>query len=96
MKKETKSYILNIIKSDYFIIDLVNMIVGIAVLAFAVIAFINGSMSSFGLVFILGALMSLINLAKSLMRKSYMGIFVFVGLTGAMFAMIFVIYGYFL
>lgn len=96
MKKETRSYILNILKSEYFVIDLINMLIGILVLAFAVIAFVHGSMENFGLVFLLGAAMSIFNLVKSVMRKSIMGMVVFSGLTLSMFAMIFVIYGYFL
>lgn len=96
MKKETRSYILNILKSEYFVIDLINMVIGILVLVFAIIAFLHGNMESFGLVFLLGAAMSIFNLVKSVMRKSLMGMVVFSGLTLSMFAMIFVIYGYFL
>lgn len=96
MKKETRSYILNILKSEYFVIDLINMLIGILVLVFAVIAFVQGNMENFGLVFLLGAAMSIFNLIKSVMRKSLMGMVVFSGLTLSMFAMIFVIYGYFL
>lgn len=96
MKKETRSYIINILKSEYFLIDLINMIIAIAVLAFAIIAFITGKMSSFGIVFVCGALMSIANLIKTLMRKSLMGSILFSGLTVLMFIMTFVIYGFYL
>lgn len=96
MKKETKSYILNILKSEYFVIDLINMLIGIAVLSSAIIAFIDGSIEMFGIVFVLGATLSVFNLIKSFKRRSRMGIVVFLGLTTAMSIMISVIYGYFL
>lgn len=96
MKKETKAYILNILKSEYFGIDLVNMLVGIAVLGMSVLAFITGSITDFFIVFILGALLATIHLFKSVKRKSPMGMVMFSGLTIAMFAMICIIYGYFL
>ncbi|MDO4967091.1 MAG: hypothetical protein Q4E51_10360 [Lachnospiraceae bacterium] len=96
MKKESRSYVLNIMKSEYFIIDLINMVIGIAVLVLAVFAFIKGAMETFGVVFILGCAMSIFNMIKCIMRKSAMGIIVFSGLTVAMFVMVSVIYGYFL
>lgn len=96
MKKETKAYILNILKSEYFAIDLVNMFVGIAVLAMAVFAFITGSIMDFFGVFIMGAILATIHLFKSVKRKSPMGIVMFSGLTVAMFAMLCIIYGYFI
>lgn len=96
MKKETSTYILNITKSEYFIIDLTNLFIGIGVLVFSVMAFISGELKTFGLVFILGALLSLLNLVKTVMRKSIVGMMLFAGLTVAMFVMIVVIYGYFL
>lgn len=96
MKKETRSYIVNILKSEFFLIDLINMIVGIAVLSFALLAFIKGSMELFGVVFIFGAVLSILNLLKVIIRRSLMGILAFSGLTISMFVMISVIYGYFL
>ena len=83
-------------KSEYFIIDLINMVIGMAVLCLAVFAFITGKMETFGIVFILGCAMSIFNMIKCIMRKSPMGIVIFSGLTIAMFALISVIYGYFL
>lgn len=96
MKKETSTYILNITKSEYFLIDLLNLFLGMAILVFSVIAFINGKMESFGIVFILGAILSILNLIKTIMRKSFIGIALFSGLTVGMFVMIAVLYGYFL
>lgn len=96
MKKETSTYIINIAKSEYFFIDFLNQLIGIAILVFSVIAFMTGAMETFGFVFILGALLSIFNLVKTLKRKSIVGSMMFSGLTIAMFAMIAVIYGYFL
>jgi len=96
MNKETRTYILNITKSEYFLIDLLNLLAGIAVLIFSIKSFITGRMENFGLVFIIGAILSLFNLIKTAMRKSFVGMLLFSVLTIAMFVMIAVIYGYFL
>ncbi len=71
MKKETRAYIKNTIKNDFFVIDLVNLILGIAILVLAVLSVIDGTkVIMFSMVFIFGAVLMVLNFYKGLKKKS--------------------------
>lgn len=71
MKKETKAYISNVVKSNFFLVDFINVILGIAILILAFLSILEGGqMILFSLVFLLGMLLMLLNCYKSIRKKS--------------------------
>ena len=94
MNKETISYVRHILRSDYVQIDFINAMLAVAIIVVSFIAFISGDVSLFGTVFILGAALALFNFIKSVMRKSTMGIIVFLGIIPVMIGVAFFIFNY--
>lgn len=71
MKKETKAYIGNVVKSNFFLVDFINVILGIAILILAFFSILEGGqMILFSFVFLLGMLLMILNCYKSIRKKS--------------------------
>ena len=77
MKKETRLYFKNAVQSKGFAIDVVNMILGIAVIVVAVLALTGGDdeLYLFPCIFVLGAVMSGLNSLKMMKQNKVFGIF---------------------
>jgi len=75
MKKETKAYIKNVVKNEFFFVDLINVILGIAILVLAALSlFDSDSMLRFAIVFILGTVLMALNCYKCIRKKSILGV----------------------
>ncbi len=77
MKKETRTYFKNVVRTTGFAIDVINMILGVAIIVFAVIALSGGEdrMDLFPLVFVLGAILSGLNAYKIMRQNKLFGVF---------------------
>jgi len=91
MKKETVSYVKHILGSDYVQIDFLNAVVALAIIAVSFIAFISDNVLFFCIAFILGAVLALFNLIKSIMKKSALGSVVFGAMVPVLLAVAFFI-----
>ncbi len=75
MKKESKAYIKNVVKNEFFFIDLINVILGIMILVLSALSlFDSGRMLRFAIVFILGTVLMALNCYKCLRKKSFLGV----------------------
>jgi len=71
MKKETKAYVKNVIKSEFFFVDLINVILGIAIVALTFLSLLyNGQMIWFSFVFLLGMVLMALNCYKGIRQKT--------------------------
>ena len=77
MNKETISYVRHIMGSDFVQLDFFNTMIALAIIVVSFIAFISGNIIFFVVAFILGAILALFNMIKSIMKKSPMGTVVF-------------------
>lgn len=77
MNKETLSYIRHIMGSDFVQIDIFNAMLALAIIVVSLCAFITGNMSMFGISFVLGAILALFNMIKSIMKKTPLGALIF-------------------
>ncbi len=93
MNKDTKIYIKNITKNDYFFIDLVNMMLGVFVILLSIVAFsTGGDKMIFAAEFLVGAILAIVNLVKSVLKKSNSSSLLFTVMFFAMVVMIAVVY----
>ncbi len=75
MKKETKAYIKNVVKNEFIFIDLINVVLGIAILVLAALSlFDSGSMLRFAIMFTLGTVLMALNGYKCLRKRSVLGV----------------------
>lgn len=74
MKKETKAYIKNVVKNQFFFVDLINVILGITILVLAAMSLFDTSMLRFAIVFILGTVLMALNCYKCIRKKSLLGV----------------------
>lgn len=71
MKKETKAYIANVVKSNFFLVDLINVILGVAILVLAFFSILEGGqIILLQFVFLLGMILMILNCYKSIRKKS--------------------------
>ncbi len=76
MKKEVRAYYKSVMSSRNFRIDLVNLILGVLILALTVFVFtIENMLFLFPLIFFLGAVMTTLNAIKTIKRNKLFGIF---------------------
>ena len=81
MNKEAISYVRHIMGSDYVQLDFFNTVLATAIIVVSFLAFSSGNTIFFGVSFILGDMLVLFNMIKSIMKKSAMGVIVFGALT---------------
>ena len=81
MNKEAISYVRHIMGSDYVQLDFFNTVLATAIIVVSFLAFSSGNIIFFGVSFILGDMLVLFNMIKSIMKKSAMGVIVFGALT---------------
>ena len=67
--------------SDYVQLDFFNTVLATAIIVVSFLAFSSGNIIFFGVSFILGDMLVLFNMIKSIMKKSAMGVIVFGALT---------------
>lgn len=92
MNKDTKIYIKNITKNDFFFIDLVNLMLGLFIIFLFIMAMITGGDKMFfAAEFLVGAILAVVNLVKSILKKSNSSSFLFVSMFFAMAIMIAVV-----
>ncbi len=91
-RKRLKNIEQNLVKQEFFVLDLINMVLGTAILVFAVLALLGyGGFLFHALVFLMGGILMSINCIKNLKRKSLIsvafGIFAIVmfGIAGFLF-----------
>lgn len=79
MRKEVAAYYKNAISSKKFLLDLISMILGIAVIILTVLAF-SGEYTTalFPLIFLLGFVLTLLNSWKLMKERKALGIVFFV------------------
>ena len=94
MNKEAISYIRHIMGSDFVQLDFFNVLLAIAIIVFSFVAFSSGNVAFFGVSFILGDLLVLFNMIKSVMKRSAMGVVVFGALVVFLAGVVFYIYKY--
>lgn len=94
MNKETISYVRHIMGSDFVQLDFLNAILAIAIIVVSLIAFVSGNTMFFGVSFILGDVLVLFNMIKCIMKKSVMGVIVFLGVFIALASIVLYIYEY--
>lgn len=95
MKKETVSYVRHIMRSDFVQLDIFNAMISVAIIVLAFVAFSSGgNLGIIGAEFILGAVLGLFNLIKSIMKRTPAGILVFSGIVVVLSIAAFVIFGY--
>lgn len=77
MNKESVSYVRHIMGSDFVQLDFVNVLISIAIIVISFIAILSGNVLFFGISFILGDVLVLFNMIKSIMKKTILGTVVF-------------------
>ena len=88
MRNEAKAYFKNVIKSDFFIVDLINTVLGIGMIIMVVFSIASrGNIVSFAVTFILGSGIAILNLVKAIYRRSVFSILLFGLFTVFMLAM---------
>ena len=88
MKKEIKVYFKNAVQARGFVIDVINMFLGIAIIVIAVIALSGGEneIYLFPVIFVLGTVLACLNAVKMLKQQNrLLGIF-FLIFTGILLA----------
>lgn len=92
MNKDTKTYIKNITKNDFFFIDLVNVMLGLFIIFLFIVAMFTGEDKMFfAAEFLVGAILAMVNLVKSVLKKSTSSSFLFAAMFFAMAIMIAII-----
>lgn len=75
MKKETRSYLKNVAKNEFFILDIVNVALGIGILIFTGISFVNkASLISYLFIFLLASVLMALNTYKNVKKNSSLGV----------------------
>jgi len=73
MKKEVKSYFKSVTKNEFFLLDMINIILGIGILVFTGISFVNkANLWSYLIVFILASILMALNMYKNIKKNSSM------------------------
>ena len=77
MKKETKTYFKNAVRAKGFVIDVINLILGTAILVTAVIALSGGEaeLYLFPYIFLAGTILTCLNAIKIMKQNKLFGIF---------------------
>lgn len=91
MNKETISYIRHIMGSDFVQLDFFNVLLAISIIVVSFIAFISDNVTFFCIAFVLGAILALFNMIKSIMKKSVLGTIVFAAIIPVLGAAVFII-----
>ena len=95
MNKRFLVYKQNILKQEHFFLDVVNLILGTAIIVVTVLAFFGeGGAYMHALIFFLGGILMLLNTIKNVRRKSLLGVKfeIFTVLMFGIFAYIFYFY----
>lgn len=74
MNKKFRIYRDNLIRQEFFVLDIINLILGTVVLACAVFAMLGGSLMMHMLVFLLGGTLMLLNMVKNIRRRSMLAV----------------------
>ena|GEM_PF-4317616 len=76
MKKETKAYCKNTVKSKSFMIDVINLFLGVFIVVLAVMVFeSNDRLYLFPIIFFVGAILMTLNSIKSMKSSKVFAIF---------------------
>lgn len=95
MSKRFQVYKQNILKQEHFFLDVINLVLGMAIIVLTVFAFFgDGSAYIHALIFFLGGILMLLNTIKNVRRKSLLGVSfaIFTVLMFGIFAYIFYFY----
>ncbi len=74
MNKKFRIYWNNLVRQEFFFLDIINLILGTVALVCAVFAMLQGSLMMHMLVFLLGGTLMLLNMVKNIKRKSMLAI----------------------
>ena len=75
MGKRFQVYKQNMLKQEYFVLDVVNLILGTAIIVLtALTLFGQGGVYIHALIFLLGGILMLLNTIKNMRRKSLLGV----------------------
>ncbi len=75
MSKKFQVYKQNILKQEFFVLDVINFLLGAVIIVIAAIAlFGEGNLILHSLVFLLGGILMLLNTIKNLKRKSLLAV----------------------
>ena len=77
--------------SDFVQLDFFNVLLAVSIVVVSFIAFISDNVTFFCVAFVLGALLSLFNMIKSIMKKSVLGTVVFAAIIPVLILAVFVI-----
>ncbi|MBP5384370.1 MAG: hypothetical protein J6Y57_05285 [Lachnospiraceae bacterium] len=75
MNKKIQAYKKNMLKQEFFLLDVTNLILGIAIIVVTVLALMGeGGALMHSLVFLLGGIMMLLNTIKNVRRQSLLAV----------------------
>ena len=75
MNKKLKIYKENLLKHEFFLLDVVNLFLGLAIIVSCALALLGeGGVFVHSLVFLLGGIMMLLNTIKNIRRKSLLAV----------------------